>query len=166
MPNSASHEPPTRRSGRRSAASVSTSTSKTPDSPADELKELPSRPSLVGSHSSGRGRRLKEEDIEEAEEERDPTSSNNGLTNGRAKRRGRVAIQTEGESMDVGENGVKKGSREASVDGEAPPTQPTVDGEEEEENDITRCICGNIGAALVFSFYSQNLLKGHIRSSN
>ncbi|KAH9991781.1 hypothetical protein BJV77DRAFT_1005698 [Russula vinacea] len=111
----------TRRSGRRSAPSGSTSASKSPDSPSSE--SAPRLPVVNRSSSSVSSRkRTKQED--------------NG--NGRTKRKGKEkekpvlnlaidSIIAEGEQPDI--------IVELNVDPDA----------EEEEQGVTRCVCGNAG---------------------
>ncbi|PPQ67268.1 hypothetical protein CVT25_005852 [Psilocybe cyanescens] len=130
----------TRRSGRRSAPSASASASKSPDSdqpPRDKAT------SSRGSHSSTsirNSRKLKLEEYEDVIEDRkqypastgaSASGSNNG--NNKAKRKtkdkdkDKTFLGNGGEDVDT-----------ASVDGQTqdPP-------EEEEEQGITRCVCGS-----------------------
>jgi hypothetical protein len=135
----------TRRSGRRNAPSGSTSTSKSPDSPSSE--SAPRLPAVNRSSSSASSRkRTKQEDLEEPPDDSHKNSSNgtpNGAPplqngNGRTKRKGKEkekpvlnlaidSIIAEGEQADV--------VLEMNGDPDA----------EEEEQGVTRCVCGNAG---------------------
>jgi hypothetical protein len=137
----------TRRSGRRSAHSNSTSTSKSPDSPTEE-PQTSARPPLTSSNSSGRGKRFKQEDLEQTVEEHEKSgattvvpngATTNGNGNGRTKRKAKEKpTTTESSSVDaVAKKSSGGPSRELSV-GDAQ--------EEEEEQGITRCVCGSTGA--------------------
>ena len=141
----------TRRSGRRSAPSGSTSTSKSPDSPSSE--SAPRLPVVNRSTSSVSSRkRTKQEDLDDPPDDSNKNSSNgtpntlpplqNG--NGRTKRKGKekekpvlnLAIESiiaEGEQPDV----------VLELNGDPDP--------EEEEQGVTRCVCGNAGALLSHS---------------
>ncbi|KAI0301027.1 hypothetical protein B0F90DRAFT_1810241 [Multifurca ochricompacta] len=138
----------TRRSGRRSAPSGSTSTSKSPDSPSSE--SAPRLPAANRSSSSTSSRkRTKQEDLDDPPDEAHKNSSNgttNGVTplqngNGRTKRKGKEkekpvlglaidSIIAEGEQTDI--------VLDLNGDPEA----------EEEEQGVTRCVCGNAGRLL------------------
>ena len=155
----------TRRSGRRSAPSGSTSTSKSPDSPSSE--SAPRLPVVNRSSSSTSSRkRTKQDDPEDPPDEFHKNGSNgtpNGVpplqnANGRTKRKGKEkekpvlnlaidSIIAEGEQADV--------VLELSGD-------PDV---EEEEQGVTRCVCGNAGKSLLSYVLSSfpmppNLLLG------
>jgi hypothetical protein len=143
----------TRRSGRRSLPSASTSASKSPDSdPAPRQKEILNRPPLTSNNSNGRQKRLKQEDFEETVDERKngsapSTSSTHAITAGRAKRKAK--------------------DKDKQVTLEAIPGDDTVessqnlplDAPEEEEQGITRCVCGSTGdffrSLSVLSFLSD-----------
>jgi hypothetical protein len=138
----------TRRSGRRSAPSGSTSTSKSPDSPNSE--SAPRLPVANRSSSSASSRkRTKQEDIDDPPDDSHKNGSNgtpNALPplqngNGRTKRKGKEkekpvlnlaidSIIAEGEHADV----------VLELNGD-----PDV---EEEEQGVTRCVCGNAGVLL------------------
>ncbi|KAG6861089.1 hypothetical protein C0995_004026 [Termitomyces sp. Mi166 len=131
----------TRRSGRRSLPSASTSASKSPDSdPPPRQKEVPSRPPLTSSTSSGRQKRLKQEDLEDTADDRKtvfaPSSSNNA---GRAKRK----------SKDKDKD--KDKDKQVALETITPPDtgdlaqNPPLDAPEDEEQGITRCVCGSTG---------------------
>jgi len=133
----------TRRSGRRSAPSASTSTSKSPDSdPAPRPKDIPHRPSLTSNNSGGRNKRLKQEDIEGSVDDRksgpNPTngtaSSTHGNANGRAKRKAKDKDKQSAITGVISE--VPSGSGE----------DPSIGEPEEEEQGVTRCVCGSAGA--------------------
>lgn len=147
----------TRRSGRRSVPSASTSTSKSPDSDtAPRSKETSQRPSLVSNNSSSRGKRLKQEDIDDAVEDRKPiqvasngsTSSTQSTTNGRTKRKAKEKDKDTAPSNPSLEG--PSGSTE-----DLPPAE-----EEEEEQGITRCVCGSTGALCSIAvFFNQYLTR-------
>ena len=138
----------TRRSGRRSAPSGSTSTSKSPDSPSSE--SAPRLPVVNRSSSSVSSRkRTKQDDLDDPPDESLKNVSNgtpNALPplqngNGRTKRKGKEkekpvlnlaieSIMAEGEHPDV--------VLELTGDPDA----------EEEEQGVTRCVCGNAGMLL------------------
>jgi len=135
----------TRRSGRRSAPSASTSTSKSPQPESvPQPKEKPSRPSLTTSNSNGRNRRLKQEDLEDSVGE--PKSASNGSgarhanANGRTKRKGKEKEKQPTTVDIVSESPVSKAK--SVVSNEEVPAEPP----EEEEQGITRCVCGSAGA--------------------
>lgn len=135
----------TRRSGRRSAPSGSTSTSKSPDSPSSE--SAPRLPVVNRSSSSASSRkRTKQDDLEDPPDDSHKNGSNgtpNGVPplqngNGRTKRKGKEkekpvlnlaidSIIAEGERSDI--------VLELNGDPDA----------EEEEQGVTRCVCGNAG---------------------
>ncbi|KAF8161127.1 hypothetical protein B0H34DRAFT_746794 [Crassisporium funariophilum] len=130
----------TRRSGRRSAPSVSASTSKSPDSDQPpRQKEGANRVASSTTSAGGRNKRLKQEDHEEAlEERRNPTSSVassgsvNGNNNGKARRKPKDKDKDKlSSSTNSGDPDV------ASTEGQ--PQDPV----EEEEQGITRCVCGS-----------------------
>ncbi|KAF5386226.1 hypothetical protein D9615_002235 [Tricholomella constricta] len=130
--------------GRRSLPSASTSASKSPDSdPAPRQKESSNRPPLTSNNSSGRQKRLKQEDFEDTVDERkngsvpstSSTSSTHAITAGRTKRKAKdkdkdkqvtVEAITTGDAVDSSQN-------------------PPPDAPEEEEQGITRCVCGSTG---------------------
>lgn len=143
----------TRRSGRRSLPSASTSASKSPDSdPPPRQKEQAHRPPLASNNSSGRQKRLKQEELEEPVEDRKnasaPSTSNNStpaVTTGRTKRKPKdkdkqihLEIPSGGDTLDRVEN-------------------PPADAPEEEQG-ITRCVCGSTGTS---STYIQNHISHH-----
>ncbi|KAI0267116.1 hypothetical protein BC834DRAFT_1026622 [Gloeopeniophorella convolvens] len=135
----------TRRSGRRSVPSGSASTSKSPDSPSSESAPRPPAVKRSSSVSSTRKRTKQEEPDDPSDEhhKNGPNGTTNGITplqngNGRTKRKGKekekpvlgLAIDTimaEGQHPDL--------VLDLSADPEA----------EEEEQGVTRCVCGNAG---------------------
>ena len=129
-----------RRSGRRSVPAASTSKSPT-GSPTTETapkpKDSTQRPPLPSSSSSGRGKRTKNEDVDDTLDEGHKNGIN-GTANGRAKRKGKekekgsLTIDT---SLD--DDHPKAGSSTAGADAQE---------EEEEEAGVTRCICQESGA--------------------
>jgi hypothetical protein len=102
---------------------------------------------LTSSNSSGRGKRFKQEDLEQTVEEHEESGSTvaasngtttNGNGNGRTKRKGKEKLTVESSTVDaVAQKSNGGPSRELSV-GDAQ--------EEEEEQGITRCVCGSTGA--------------------
>lgn len=147
-----------RRSGRRSAPSTSTSASKSPDSdPAPRQKEITHRPPLSSTNSGGRQKRLKQEDCDDPPEEHKngsaastPGSSTHGTTNGRTKRRTKENKQIIDPQID-GPAGIIE--------------RPPIDAPEEEEQGITRCVCGSTGTLfenrffLSRHFYTQHTVR-------
>jgi hypothetical protein len=126
----------TRRSGRRSALSASTSASKSPESPTDDPANT--RPSLTTSNSSSnRSKKLKQEDIEDTLAGHDgvlATTRTNGVGNGRTKRKGKDKDKPQ---LEVHIDTVHpKSSGAPSLNLEDSP---------EEEQGITRCVCGSTG---------------------
>ncbi|KAH8988090.1 hypothetical protein EDB92DRAFT_1079801 [Lactarius akahatsu] len=136
----------TRRSGRRSAPSGSTSTSKSPDSPNSESAPRLLAPPNRSSSSTSSRKRTKQEDLDDPPDDshkNTPNGTTNGVTpllngNGRTKRKGKEkekpvlglaidSIIAEGEQTDI----------VLDLNGE-----PDV---EEEEQGVTRCVCGNAG---------------------
>ncbi|KAG6897906.1 hypothetical protein C0992_009390 [Termitomyces sp. T32_za158] len=122
----------TRRSGRRSLPSASTSASKSPDS--DPQKEA-NRPT---STTSGRQKRLKQEDLEDAVDDRKngsaPSTSSTSSTNpSRMKRKPKDKDkQVAPETM-------------APADTVDSAQNLPLDAPEDEEQGITRCVCGSTG---------------------
>lgn len=145
----------TRRSGRRSAPSTSTSASKSPDSDQPpRQKDGVSRPVPTSNGSAGRTKRLKQEDLEETVDDRRnslststsaPTSFGSNPTavsGGKSKRK------------------VKEKDKQLAIDEHGDPSSASAedhppDAAEEEEQGITRCVCGSSGMLTVrftFSF--------------
>ncbi|KAK0504563.1 hypothetical protein EDD18DRAFT_1456071 [Armillaria luteobubalina] len=129
----------TRRSGRRSAQSGSTGSSKSPDSETvPRSKDGPQRPSLSTHNSGSRNKRLKQEEAEDAVNERknghagstSSASSTQDAPNGRSRRK------TKDKDKDI------PVEDPADTIVEEPPQEG---GEEEEEQGITRCVCGSTG---------------------
>lgn len=137
----------TRRSGRRSAQSVSSS--KSPESPVSESanqnqhhppprtsrENSGHRPSLSTSSSNGRSKRLKQEDIDDSVGDGTPPNGTTpgAATNGRGKRKTKekVALTTDvvvETAMDVLRDDVA--------------VEPAA---EAEEPSVTRCVCGSNG---------------------
>jgi hypothetical protein len=137
----------TRRSGRRSAPSASTSNSQSPPpEPASHAnKDKPRRPSVPTSTGNGRGRRPKQEDVEDSFNGSKSGSSNgaNGkrstASHGRARRKGKEKDNKSITSDPV--PGSSNTKSKPSISSEEPPLDPV----EEEEQGITRCICGSTG---------------------
>ncbi|KAG6832591.1 hypothetical protein H0H92_014427 [Tricholoma furcatifolium] len=128
----------TRRSGRRSLPSASTSASKSPDSDPP-----PNRPSLTSTNSSGRQKRLKQEDYEDPADDKKnysaPSVSSSSSTNTTG------AARTKRKSKDKDKD--KQAPLEPSVSDNVvePSPNPPPDVAEEEEQGITRCVCGSTG---------------------
>lgn len=142
MAHSASMGPPlspreTRRSVRRSAPSISASTSKSPDS------DQPPREKQRTTSSSSRNKRLKQEDYDDVPEDQkvQPTSStistgsNNGV-NGKPKRRGKEKEKDKDKQAMSSNN---QDADSASID------LPPLEYNDEDDQGITRCICGSTG---------------------
>ena len=165
-PGSLSMGPPlspreTRRSGRRSAPSVSASASKSPDSDQPPTRERSNTSRTAPASTNHRNKRLKQEDYDEVADDRKQNSAssassgfNNG--NGKGKRKGKDKHEKQSN------NGANE---EAEVIVEDPP-QDTV--EDEEEQGITRCVCGSSGAfsmrlssssCLTVSFYPKRMTQ-------
>ncbi|KJA19883.1 hypothetical protein HYPSUDRAFT_143174 [Hypholoma sublateritium FD-334 SS-4] len=130
----------TRRSGRRSAPSVSASASKSPDSDQPPREKL-SGSRTTSSSTNNRSKKLKQEDHDEIIDDRKqqgaisgvPSGSASGSNNNKAKRKPKEKDSDKpgniGQSSDVevvpGEGQIQEGQ------------------EEEEEQGITRCVCGS-----------------------
>ncbi|KAF9049757.1 hypothetical protein BJ165DRAFT_1453476 [Panaeolus papilionaceus] len=140
MAHSASMGPPlspreTRRSVRRSAPSISASTSKSPDS------DQPPREKQRTTSSSSRNKRLKQEDYDDVPEDQKvqptpstiSTGSNNGV-NGKPKRRGKEKEKDKDKQAMSSNN---QDADSASID------LPPLEYNDEDDQGITRCICGS-----------------------
>jgi hypothetical protein len=140
-----------RRSGRRSIPSASTSASKSPDlDPAPKQKEITNRPALT-SNSSGRQKRLKQEDLDELVDDRkngsapstsSASSTHGTTTNGRTKRKAKEKEKDKQVVIDVAVGEVIAGQ----------PGNPLINAPEEEEQGITRCVCGSTGMFFIFRY--------------
>jgi hypothetical protein len=140
----------TRRSGRRSAPSGSTSTSKSPDSPSSE--SAPRLPVVNRSSSVSSRKRTKQDDLDDPPDESHKNSSNgsNGTPNalpplqngnGRTKRKGK---EKEKPVLNLAIDSIL-------AEGEQPGVVLELNGDpevEEEEQGVTRCVCGNAGMLL------------------
>ncbi|KAG6820736.1 hypothetical protein H0H93_012382 [Arthromyces matolae] len=133
----------TRRSGRRSVPSASASASKSPDSdPPPKQKEIPNRPPLTSNNSTARQKRLKQEDVDDIVDDRKngsapstSSSSSNSTTNSnRTKRKLKDKDKQVAIEPVVSEDII-----------EDPSLNPPLDVPEEEEQGITRCVCGSTG---------------------
>ena len=140
-----------RRSGRRSAP-FSSAASRSPDSePLPRQKDIPLRPALVSTNNNSRNKRPKQEDQDESVDDRKNAhahsgSSTNGTSNGRSKRK----TKERDKQIAIPDN-VPDTSTPHAEDGAA-------DAAEDEEQGITRCVCGSTGAPLnVFSSPSISL---------
>lgn len=136
----------TRRSGRRSAPSVSASTSKSPDSDQPpRQKDTSSRGPSSSTGPGGRNKRLKQEDYEEPPEERkifpaSSTASSASNSTSKAKRK----------TKDKDREKDKQESNFSSGDQDVTSVENQVqDPPEEEEQGITRCVCGSAGTFVV-----------------
>lgn len=134
----------TRRSGRRSAPSASTSTSKSPDSPASESaprnKDPSSRPASSITNGNGRSKRPKQEDPDDAIPHKNGHSngsaSNLSSTNARAKRKGKEKEKVQ-QPADLPIESTSNQAGGSSTSGTTDPQEEDV-----EEQGVTRCICG------------------------
>ncbi|KAI0058101.1 hypothetical protein BV25DRAFT_1315076 [Artomyces pyxidatus] len=129
----------TRRSGRRTAPSLSASTSKSPDSPTSESAprstQTNNRTSVPTSNTSSRNKRSKQEDVDDPVDEPLKNGTNGILTNGngRAKRKGK---EKEKPILGLAIDALTKlDTSDAVVDAIEP----------EEEQGVTRCVCGSTG---------------------
>ena len=131
----------TRRSGRRSAPSASASTSKSPDSDQPPRPKDTSRGPSSSTGSGGRNKRLKQEDYEEPPDDRknypaSSVASSVPNSTGKAKRR----AKDRDKEKDKPESNMNSGDQDmASVENQV------QDPPEEEEQGITRCVCGSAG---------------------
>lgn len=140
-----------RRSGRRSVPSASSSkspagspTSDTSAPPKSKENKDTSRHPLPASHSSGRHKKPKHEDVDEGQEVLSKSSSN-GATNGRNKRKGKE--REKGPlAIDIPDDQLS--SILEPIDGNADPNAG-----EEDEAGITRCICDGAGARPCHSYF-------------
>ncbi|GBE80614.1 predicted protein [Sparassis crispa] len=130
-----------RRSGRRTVPSASTSKSPA-GSPASDTapksKDSSNRPPVSSSANSGKGKRGKQEDQDEALEGA-PKNGINGNGNARAKRKGGSKDKDKTSTTDGGVD-----TPRAETHGGDTAAQPEE--EEEEEAGVTRCICEGTGA--------------------
>lgn len=138
----------TRRSGRRSAPSVSASTSKSPDSDQPpRQKDTSSRGPSSSTGSGGRNKRLKQEDYEEPSDERKnltASSAASSVSNSTSKAKRRA--KDKDKEKDKQESNLNSGDRDI------PSVENQVqDPPEEEEQGITRCVCGSAGTLYVLS---------------
>ncbi|KAF8200778.1 hypothetical protein BJ912DRAFT_1122906 [Pholiota molesta] len=140
MAQSAAMGPPlspreTRRSGRRSAPSISASASKSPDSDQPPREKVGSSRTAASS-ANNRNKKLKQEDHDDPVDDRKhpgsttSSGSNNGSNNSKAKRK------TKDKDGDKPTSSVDADI--ASVEGQLQDGQ-----DEEEEQGITRCVCGS-----------------------
>lgn len=142
-----------RRSGRRSIPSASTSASKSPDlDPAPKQKEIINRPGLASNNSNGRQKRLKQEDLDELVDDRKngsaPSTSSASSTHG-ASINGRAKRKPKEKEKEKDKQPVLDAVMSEAIPGQA--DNPAINGAEEEEQGITRCICGSTGASFIFS---------------
>ncbi|KAG6857677.1 hypothetical protein H0H87_004093 [Tephrocybe sp. NHM501043] len=136
----------TRRSGRRSLPSTSTSASKSPDSdPPPRQKDFPPRPPLPSNNSNGRQKRLKQEDIDDAVDDRKnppaPSTSSTSSTTTTTAAAGRNKRKPKDKDKD---KQVTLEPIHVTHNIES-PQNPPLDAPEEEEQGITRCVCGSTG---------------------
>ncbi|TEB37656.1 hypothetical protein FA13DRAFT_1761907 [Coprinellus micaceus] len=129
----------TRRSGRRSAPAASTSASKSPDSDQPpKLRDAPTRPALPSNAGGGRNKRLKQEDFEDGDDDRRnnpaPSVTSNGsaqgASNGKSKRKGKDKDKPAEEQVEEEATEPHAGEGEVAAG-------------DEEEQGITRCVCGS-----------------------
>ena len=131
-----------RRSGRRSAPFASRS----PDSePIPRQKEFPLRPALVSTNSNSKNKRPKQEDQDDPTEDRKipiihSTSSTNGSSNGNGRSKRKTKDRDKHPAI-----------LDNVPDTSTPhPEDVAADVLEDEEQGITRCVCGSTGAYLPF----------------
>jgi len=133
----------TRRSGRRSAPSGSGSASKSPDS--DQPTREKANVSRTATSSTGsRTKKPKQEDNDDVSEDRKHNSVGGLISSGSnaASNSNKGKRKTKDKDKDQGSNGVVIGDADsASMDGQAQDVP-----EEEEEQGVTRCVCGSAGA--------------------
>lgn len=130
----------TRRSGRRSAPSGSTSASKSPDSD-QPMREKGTGSRTATSSTSSRTKKLKQEDNDDVSEDRKQNSvggmSSSGSNAASSNKGRRKAKDKDQQSITVA-----TGDADAvSMDGQSRDAP-----EEEEEQGVTRCVCGSAGA--------------------
>lgn len=144
----------TRRSGRRSAHSGSTGTSKSPDSdPMPRPKDAPQRPALASHNSGSKSKRMKQEDLDDVVAER--KNGNSGSTTSSSSTQGAASGRSRRKKKDKDEDLPTEDAMEE--DGEEEAAQDP-DGEDEEEQGITRCVCGSAGASFSYSHNGSCLL--------
>lgn len=124
----------TRRSVRRSVPAAS-ATSKSPDS--DIQKDTQSRPPLVSTNSGSRNKRLKQEDQDDPLNGSAPSiaSTTSSTSNGRTKRKSKDSEKDKHPPVDEVSGDVPAGAGQDAAQ----------DPQEEEEQGVTRCICGSTG---------------------
>ncbi|CAA7261618.1 unnamed protein product [Cyclocybe aegerita] len=133
----------TRRSGRRSAPSVSASASKSPDSDQPSMGKASSSRAPAAS-ASNRNKRLKQEDYDDASDDRKnapvsstaSSTSQNGSSTNKAKRK-------IGKEKDKDKDKHPSSGSTADADTADAEGQPQDPVDEEEEQGITRCVCGS-----------------------
>ncbi|KAF9524046.1 hypothetical protein CPB83DRAFT_886565 [Crepidotus variabilis] len=155
MVQSASMGPPlspreTRRSGRRSAHSVSASASKSPDSdqppPPPPQKERASTSRTTSSSAINRTKRHKVEEDEEIGDDRklaSASSVSSASTNGNGSG-SKAKRKTNGATKDKDKDKSSNSSATAEdVETVTADDQPQDPAEDEEEQGVTRCVCGS-----------------------
>lgn len=141
----------TRRSGRRSAHSGSTSTSKSPDSdPLPRPKDGPQRPSLTSHPSGSRGKRLKQEDMDDPVVDR--KNAHSGSTTSSSSAQGAATGRSRRKKKEKDEDLVPEESVDDGADDEPVPDA----GDEDEEASVTRCVCGSTGESYLFAGLPAN----------
>ncbi|KAF8630645.1 hypothetical protein AX15_002796 [Amanita polypyramis BW_CC] len=125
-----------RRSGRRSAP-FSSAASRSPDSePLPRQKDIPLRPALTPTNSNSRNKRPKQEDQDDPVDDRKNShshsaSSANGTSNGRSKRK----TKERDKQVAILDNVLATSTSH--------PEDVGADAAEDEEQGITRCVCGS-----------------------
>lgn len=128
----------TRRSGRRSAPSASASASKSPDSDQPPARERPNSSRTAMPSHNHRNKRLKQDDIDEPADDRKQTSASSissatNAGNSKGKRKGKdKEKQSNGVAVNDDTDVVADDQRQDPV-------------EDDEEQGITRCVCGSSG---------------------
>lgn len=129
-----------RRSGRRSAPSASTSASKSPDSDLPPRQKENSQRPPQSSSTSARKQRLKEDTEEHADDRKHATTALHPTTTSNSN-----SANTKGKRKNK-----EKDKQRLSIDVSAETLQEPADDKamepvEEEEQGITRCVCGSNG---------------------
>lgn len=133
-----------RRSGRRSAPSASTSASKSPDSDLPPKQKEPTQRPSQSSSLSARNKRAKEDPEEHSDDRKHAaatthtptttTPSATTLTGGKGKRKNNREKDKNRLSIDVTAEALQE-----------PPDDKSVEAVDEEEQGVTRCVCGSTG---------------------
>lgn len=128
-----------RRSGRRSAPSASTSASKSPDSDLPPRQKENNQRPPQSSSTSGRNKRFKDDAEEHADDRKHATTTAHSTT-----------INSSSANQKGKRKNKEKDKQRLSIDVSAetlqdPADDKTIEPAEEEEQGITRCVCGSNG---------------------